>query len=196
MTKVKSALCAMLMCTTNVPVAVSQQLTQDQVTFVAETALRLCQTIPEARGRQSDAQLQSSVQVTLKGLVGRLFNVGAGVTGSVSQEEYEGLSREATAIALEGDRNCRIQMYDKIAQRLAPVLAPAPAPAPPVIRPPQRSTPQIGERCCLVIEDQRYCPQWSETARRTNQRLVTDSELDTACYCPGRQNPGIVGACP
>src|SRR5208337_3839675 len=50
----------------------------------------------------------------LSGLLGRLASAGASGTGSLSRTEFEGLTQDATAMAVTGDRNCRERIFDKM----------------------------------------------------------------------------------
>jgi hypothetical protein len=56
----------------------------------------------------------------LGGLAGRLADIGGAGKGSVSREQFEGLSRDATATALEGDRGCRERVFDKMLDKYNP----------------------------------------------------------------------------
>ena len=53
------------------------------------------------------------------GLVGKLAGASASGKGSLNREEFEGLSRDATGAALEGDRGCRERVFTKMFDRLS-----------------------------------------------------------------------------
>ncbi len=92
-----------LVCTAIASAAMSQEMTRDQVQMIRE----LCETVKDARGQRTGSQLQADAQAKAAGLWGKLFDLSGGAKGTIDRETFEGLSREATAALLEGDRNCR-----------------------------------------------------------------------------------------
>jgi hypothetical protein len=94
--------------------AVAQQLNPEQIQIIRDTAASICNTVKEAKGQKSDVQIQGDVKAQLSGLVGKLVDAGASGKGSLNREEFEGLSRDATATALEGDRVCRERLFNKM----------------------------------------------------------------------------------
>ena len=54
----------------------------------------------------------------LGGLLGKMADAGSTVTGSMSHEDFEGLTQDATTIALAGDQECRMQLFPKMLERL------------------------------------------------------------------------------
>src|SRR5690348_16214556 len=79
------------------------QLNAQQIQVIKETAASICNTVKEAKGHKSETQIQGDVKAELGGLVGKVAKVGAAGKGEVAQEDFEGLSRDATAAALQGD---------------------------------------------------------------------------------------------
>jgi hypothetical protein len=102
-------LCALLFCV-NISAASSQQLNQQQLELIRATAKDICTTIREAKGRKSNSEIASDVKAQLTGLAGRL-DAGASERRQLSSEEYDGLSQEATAAALQDDRRCRERLF-------------------------------------------------------------------------------------
>jgi hypothetical protein len=98
----------------NISSAGAQQLNPQQIQIIRDTAASICNTAKEAKGQKSDIQIQGDVKAQLGGLVGKLVDAGASGKGSLSREEFEGLSRDATAAALEGDRVCRERLFNKM----------------------------------------------------------------------------------
>jgi hypothetical protein len=94
--------------------AFGQQLNTDQIDLVKKTANDICTTIKQIRGQSTETQLEGDVQAKLSGLAGSLFGVGVSGKASRSTEEFEGLSRDATALALQGDRECREKLFEKM----------------------------------------------------------------------------------
>jgi hypothetical protein len=89
-----------------------------QIQTIKDTAAAICNTIKEARGQKDDLQLAGDVQVKLNGLIGKVVDVGGSGKGSLTREEFNGLSREATGAALEGDRGCRERVFNKMFDKL------------------------------------------------------------------------------
>ena len=52
----------------------------------------------------------------LGGLLGKMADAGSIATGSMSHDEFEGLARDATTIALAGDQECRTQLFPKMVE--------------------------------------------------------------------------------
>ena len=104
-------------------VAISPALALDpqQIQLIRDTAASICNTIKEAKGQKTDVQLQGDVKAELTGLVGKIVTAGVSGTTKLNKEEFEGLTREATATALEGDRGCRERVFDKMFDKLGEV---------------------------------------------------------------------------
>jgi hypothetical protein len=79
----------------------------------------------EAKGQKSDVQIQGDVNAKLGGLIGKVANIGGSGMGALTREEFEGLSRDATATALQGDRDCRERLFNKMFDKLSGVPDPA-----------------------------------------------------------------------
>jgi hypothetical protein len=95
------------------------QLNQDQIQNIKDMAASICNTVSEAKGHKSDLQIQGDVTAKLGGLIGKVVDVGGSGKGSLSREDFEGLSRDATAAALEGDRGCRERVFTKMFDKLS-----------------------------------------------------------------------------
>jgi hypothetical protein len=100
------------------PFAHSAQLDPQQMGLIRDTATSICDTVKAIKGEKTDVQIQGTVKGELNGLLGRLASAGASGNGTISRDEFEGLTQDATAIALTGDRDCRehlfYKMFDKI----------------------------------------------------------------------------------
>jgi hypothetical protein len=136
--KVSLGFCTVLACGLGVVAASAQQLNPEQIQQIEYVTSFVCTTVKQQKGSTSREQLQADVNAKIGGIVGKVIPLGAGVQGSVSNENYEGLSRDATATALEGDRGCRERvfntMFDRFNVRVAEAVrgaaaAPATAPA-------------------------------------------------------------------
>src|SRR5260221_4692912 len=97
----------------------TDQLNPQQIQMIKDTAASICTTIKEAKGKMTQSQLEGNVKAQLNGLVGKIVDVGGAAKGSLAREDFEGVSREATAIALEGDRGCRERVFNKMFDKLS-----------------------------------------------------------------------------
>ena len=100
--------------------ASAEQLNEQQIQLIKDTAGSICNTVKDAKGQKTDIELEGDIRAQVNGLVGKLADLGGSVRGSLTHEEFEGLSRDATASALEGDRGCRERVFDKMFDRLVP----------------------------------------------------------------------------
>jgi hypothetical protein len=96
--------------------AQSAHLDPQQMTLIRDTAASICNTVKEIKGEKTQAQIQGEVKGQLSGLLGKLSGAEASVsgTGTLSREAFEGLTQDATAISLAGDRDCRMKLFDRM----------------------------------------------------------------------------------
>jgi hypothetical protein len=99
-------------------ISLAEQLQREQADVITETALKICNTIKESIGKMNKTQIQGGVEAELKGLIGKLANLKGFGKIDLDKEEFEGLSRDATAVALEGDRDCRERLFNKMYDKL------------------------------------------------------------------------------
>jgi len=109
-----------LACSLCVSTTSAQQFDPGQFQLIEETAASICNTVREAKGRKNEVQLQGEVNTKMGGLIGKVVDVGGSGEGSVTGEQFEGLSREATASALEGDRGCRERVFKMMLDKFPP----------------------------------------------------------------------------
>jgi hypothetical protein len=95
------------------------QLNQQQIQIIKDTAASICNTVTEARGQKTDVQIQGDVAAKLGGLVGKVVDVGGSGKGSLTRDEFEGLSQDATAEALKGAQGCRERVFNKMFDKLS-----------------------------------------------------------------------------
>jgi hypothetical protein len=117
--KLGLGLCAALAWEVGVVAASAQQLNALELQLIRDTAMSICNTVKEAKGQKTDLQLEGEVKAQLRGLLGKVLDVGGASKGSLTREEFEGLSRDATATALEGDRGCRERVFNKMFDKLS-----------------------------------------------------------------------------
>jgi hypothetical protein len=94
--------------------ASAQQLNSEQIRQIETVTSIVCTTVKEQKGSASRDQLQADVTAKIGGVIGTIIPVGVSGGGGMSKESYEGLSRDATAVALEGDRTCRERVFNKM----------------------------------------------------------------------------------
>ena len=87
--------------------------------MIQDTATSICNTVKEQSGNKSTAQIEGDIKAQLGGLAGKLAN--AGVSGKITgrMEDFEGLSQDATATALNADRNCRERIFNKMFDQIS-----------------------------------------------------------------------------
>jgi hypothetical protein len=122
--KIGSGLCAVLVFGVAALTASAQQLNPPQIQLIEHTVASICNTVKEARGHTSEFQLQDEVKARVGGLIGKVEDVGGASKGSLTREEFEGLSRDATATALEGDRGCRERVFNRMFDKLSAEILP------------------------------------------------------------------------
>jgi len=137
------SVCFILTCLSGIPGVSAQPLNAQQIQIIKDTAASICNTIKEAKGKKSDFQIQGDIKAQLGGLVGKLADIGGSGRGSVTNEEFEGLSRDATAAALTGDRDCRERLFNKMFDKLSLAQPTDPARAKPLY-PHMIVTPRLG----------------------------------------------------
>jgi len=76
---------------------------------ITDTAATICNTVKDKEVRGT------SRKVEIEGVLGKLL---AAIGIKLSQEQFEGLSRDADAAALAGDRECRKHVFDKMYDKL------------------------------------------------------------------------------
>jgi hypothetical protein len=80
---------------------------------------KICKTVTEAKGSSTTAQIEGTVKAALPGLLKKFLNIDASATGKIGNETYEGLSREATATAMESSLQCRERLFSKMLDKLS-----------------------------------------------------------------------------
>ena len=134
--KLSLSVCPVLACF-GVMAASAQQLNSEQIRQIETVTSIVCTTVKEQKGSASRDQLQADVTAKIGGVIGTIIPVGVSGGGGMSKESYEGLSRDATAVALEGDRTCRERVFNKMFDGFnARGAATTPTPAAPATPPP------------------------------------------------------------
>src|SRR5260370_37884613 len=117
--KMGLGICIVLFGCTNGWCASAEQLNPEQIKLINDTAASICNTVKDAKGHKTDVQVEGDVKAQVGGLIGKIADLGAGGKGKLSNEDFDGLSRDATATALEGDRGCRELLFNKMFDKLS-----------------------------------------------------------------------------
>jgi hypothetical protein len=131
MAYLKFSLCAAIAWSMGISGILAQQFNPQQIQMIKETAASICNSVKEAKGQKSEVQIQGDVNAKLGGLIGKVADIGGSGTGALTREEFEGLSRDATATALQSDRDCRERLFNKMFDKLSGVPDSAVNRAPP-----------------------------------------------------------------
>jgi hypothetical protein len=75
--------------------------------------------VKDITGQNTGILIKGTVMSGLGGLIGKMADAGSIAAGSMSHDEFEGLTRDATAIALDGDRECRMHLFPKMVEALS-----------------------------------------------------------------------------
>jgi hypothetical protein len=98
--------------------AQGDRLDPRQIGLIKAAATSICDTVKDITGQNTDILIKETVMSELGGLIGKMADVGSIATGSMSHDEFEGLTRDATTIASAGDRECRMQLFPKMVEAL------------------------------------------------------------------------------
>jgi hypothetical protein len=87
-----------------------------QVGLVEAAAASICESVKNNAGKTADAVIRATVMSELGGLLGKMAD--AGPIATMSHDDFQGLTQEATAIAVAGETECRAQLFSKMLDRL------------------------------------------------------------------------------
>jgi hypothetical protein len=104
---------------TSLSAARGDRLDPRQIGLIKAAATSICDTVKDITGQSTDILIKGTVMSELGGLLGKMADAGSIATGSMSHDEFEGLTRDATTIASAGDRECRMQLFPKIVGALS-----------------------------------------------------------------------------
>jgi hypothetical protein len=98
--------------------APGDRLDPRQIELIKAAAESICNTVKRDTGKTPAASVKGTVMGELGDLIAKMADPGSTATKSMSHDEFEGLTQDATAIALADDRECRIQLASKMIDRL------------------------------------------------------------------------------
>jgi hypothetical protein len=79
-------------------------------------------------GHKSRVQIQGDVKAQVNSLFQKLLEMGGGVTGTFTEDEFEGITQEATDTAVLQAAPCRERIFNRMFDRLSSA-----APVPPTV---------------------------------------------------------------
>jgi hypothetical protein len=91
----------------------------NEIQIIKDAAASICNSVKELKGDKTKIEIEGDVSAKLSGLVSKLADAGVSGKGSLSKEDFNGLTQDATAIAIEGDRQCRERLIDKMFDKLS-----------------------------------------------------------------------------
>jgi hypothetical protein len=100
------------------PNCLAQALDAQQIGLIQQAAASICDTVKDAKGSKTNVEIKGEIEAKLKGLAAKFASVGASGQGAFKDESFVGLSQDATAAALEGDRGCRERVFNKMFDRI------------------------------------------------------------------------------
>lgn len=110
--------------------AQAADLNSEQLRLIRESARDICDTVKDVKGTQTEAQIKGEVGAKIAGAIGKIVDLGGNIGGNLTRSDFEGLSRDATATALAGDRECRERIFNRMFSQLSPGSPPPPPPSP------------------------------------------------------------------
>ena len=103
---------------TSLSAAQGNRLDPGQSGLIKAAAASICDKAKDITGQSADILIKGTVMSELGGLIGKMPSAGSIAAGSMSHDEFEGLTRDATTIASAGDRECRMQLLPKMVEAL------------------------------------------------------------------------------
>lgn len=121
---------------TGVATATAQDLEKQRAALkeIRETAADVCYTVQQ-EGQQSDRELSGQVKTKLNGVISKVIDLNADVSGKLGDVQYRGVLQEQLAATLKQSADCKKDVFDRL------VLLMLQAPQPPDARQPQQSLP-------------------------------------------------------
>ena len=104
---------------TSLSAAQGNRLDPRQIRLIKAAAASICDRVKDITGQNTDILIKGTVMGELGGLLGKMADAGSIAAGSMSHDEFEGLTRDATTIASAGDRECRMQLFPKMVEALS-----------------------------------------------------------------------------
>jgi pYEATS domain-containing protein involved in immunity len=87
---------------------------------IRETAKDICYTV-EQKGQKSETQLTGDVQAKVNSALAKVVDLGVKGSGSIGNEDYQGVTQEALASALKSSGECRLKVFERLVDKMLPV---------------------------------------------------------------------------
>lgn len=91
---------------------------------IADFADRICSKT-SAEGGSSNIELSGNAKVELNKLIKNVVDVGIEGAAKYQESEWQGILQEDLADALKDERNCKLQVFNALKDKLIPASAPA-----------------------------------------------------------------------
>lgn len=96
----------------------AQSLDAAQLDLIKDTVADICATVSSISGSTTTLEIEAEVAAELRGLSKKFVDAGASASGKHSEKEFEGLTQDATAEAIQNSAMCRerlfVLMFEKI----------------------------------------------------------------------------------
>jgi len=97
--------------------AQGDRLDARQIGILKAAAASICNVTKDGAGKSNDVLVKAAVMSELGGMLGKMADAGS--IAAMNHDDFEGLTREATAIATAGAPDCEMQLFPKMLARLA-----------------------------------------------------------------------------
>lgn len=98
--------------------ATAQAFNAEQLILMRETAADICNSVSSTSGGTTRVEAEGNVSVELEGVFRRLADAGIDTAAKINDEQYDNLSREAVAAAVESDARCRERIFSMMFSQL------------------------------------------------------------------------------
>ena len=102
---------------TDFSAAEGDRLDGRRIDLVKAATASLCTVAKDGAGKTNDVLVRGAVMSELGGMLGKMADAGS--IAAMSHDDFEGLTREAVAIAIAGAPDCETQLFPKMLARLA-----------------------------------------------------------------------------
>lgn len=92
---------------------------KEALKLISETAADICYTV-EQNMQKSELSLSGEASAKVKGLVGKIADIGVKGAGQYKSQEAQGVLQEELAKAIKDSSDCRTNVFNKLVERLLP----------------------------------------------------------------------------
>ncbi len=92
-------------------------LKAQQLKTISDFASEICNDIP-LEGQGKDVELSGNASAKLRGLLGKLADLGVGGTGKLKTSQYQGVLRKDLASVIQSGRDCKLEVFKELKNEL------------------------------------------------------------------------------